>query len=229
MKTDAEYRQKLEAVAELLMDFTTDIEEVPSVVLLEKVREALKERGTALMQMYVYALKERRRLESVADLAAEKLRDIVAGRVLSESVAGELSYIAELLQVRAGPELGGAGRILAERERQLLMEGHTAEHDDAWENSELLWAASCYLMRGDGDPAPDWMALWPWDPKDFKPSLDPIRNLEKAGALIAADIDRQLRRYGSGTKRALWQCPAGMPAGWDAAQGVPTTDGKEGV
>lgn len=31
---------------------------------------------------------------------------------------------------------------------------------------------------------------WPWDEEWWKPSLDPIRNLEKAGALIAAEIDR---------------------------------------
>jgi len=36
-------------------------------------------------------------------------------------------------------------------------------------------------------------AAWPWEWDQWKPSLDPIRNLEKAGALIAAEIDR-LRR-----------------------------------
>lgn len=37
------------------------------------------------------------------------------------------------------------------------------------------------------DKAPD---AWPWDPSWWKPSPDPIRNLVKAGALIAAEIDR---------------------------------------
>jgi hypothetical protein len=36
--------------------------------------------------------------------------------------------------------------------------------------------------------------LWPWDPSWWKPSPDPIRNLVKAGALIAAEIDRLQRR-----------------------------------
>jgi hypothetical protein len=31
---------------------------------------------------------------------------------------------------------------------------------------------------------------WPWNDDDWKPSPDPIRNLVKAGALIAAEIDR---------------------------------------
>lgn len=32
----------------------------------------------------------------------------------------------------------------------------------------------------------------------WKPSRDPIRDLEKAGALIAAEIDRHLRARGEG-------------------------------
>lgn len=31
---------------------------------------------------------------------------------------------------------------------------------------------------------------WPFNRKEWKPSSDPIRNLVKAGALIAAEIDR---------------------------------------
>jgi hypothetical protein len=34
---------------------------------------------------------------------------------------------------------------------------------------------------------------WPWSKKWWKPSSDPIRNLVKAGALIAAEIDRLQR------------------------------------
>ena len=33
---------------------------------------------------------------------------------------------------------------------------------------------------------------WPWGQAWWKPSTDPIRNLVKAGALIAAEIDRLL-------------------------------------
>jgi hypothetical protein len=33
-------------------------------------------------------------------------------------------------------------------------------------------------------------AAWPWDKERWKPSMDPKRNLVKAGALIAAELDR---------------------------------------
>jgi hypothetical protein len=37
--------------------------------------------------------------------------------------------------------------------------------------------------------------VWPWEQPDWwKPSDNPIRNLEKAGALIAAEIDRLIRK-----------------------------------
>jgi hypothetical protein len=35
--------------------------------------------------------------------------------------------------------------------------------------------------------------MWPWDNKYWKPSEDKVRNLVKAGALIAAEIDRLQR------------------------------------
>lgn len=37
---------------------------------------------------------------------------------------------------------------------------------------------------------------WPFDAEWWKPSNDPVRNLVKAGALIAAEIDRLLRAQG---------------------------------
>ena len=35
--------------------------------------------------------------------------------------------------------------------------------------------------------------LWPWERGAFKPSEDAARNFEKAGALLAAEIDRLAR------------------------------------
>jgi hypothetical protein len=82
--------------------------------------------------------------------------------------------------------MSGIERIAAERQRQIDAEGWTAYHDDKHEYGELLEAAACYL--GVGDP------VWPWQPESFRPVGNPIRNLEKAGALIAAEIDRLERR-----------------------------------
>ena len=44
-----------------------------------------------------------------------------------------------------------------------------------------------------GRVKPPSTAHWPWDDEWWNPSPDPITNLVKAGALIAAEIDRQER------------------------------------
>lgn len=93
----------------------------------------------------------------------------------------------------------GVVAIASERRRQLEAEGFDVEHDDAHTNGEMVAAASCYLASWlyPGTDDIDFTAHpphnWPWLPEDWKPSRDAIRNLVKAGALIAAEIDR-LRR-----------------------------------
>lgn len=96
----------------------------------------------------------------------------------------------------------GSERIHNERLRQMLDEGWGASHDDAYESGELISAAMCYMVAGrqaqrrsvvDDRGAYDGGIHWPWHPNWWKPSDDPIRNLEKAGALIAAEIDRLQR------------------------------------
>lgn len=91
----------------------------------------------------------------------------------------------------------GAERIAAERQRQIDVEGWTPEHDDAHDQGELLRAAFFYAAIGVDGLTPDEIPArpegWPWALDWWKPSLDPIRNLERAGALIAAEIDRLLR------------------------------------
>lgn len=95
----------------------------------------------------------------------------------------------------------GIGLITAERLRQLEKENWTSEHDDSHVEGELAVAASCYIIAGldMADKLQPWLskssliADWPWDPEWLKISPDPIRNLVKAGALIAAEIDRLQR------------------------------------
>jgi hypothetical protein len=95
----------------------------------------------------------------------------------------------------------GIERIAAERKRQIEVEGFTAEHDDQWEAGELAQAALCYCME---PPDPEEILYgvveasvpdeWPWDSSWWKSTPENrIRELEKAGALIAAEIDRLLR------------------------------------
>lgn len=87
----------------------------------------------------------------------------------------------------------GAELIAKERKRQIEKEGWTKKHDrQEHDDGELLKAAICYARAGaDGmDKVTAWKHWdWPWSPKWWKPE-DRIRNLVKAGALIAAEIDR---------------------------------------
>lgn len=85
----------------------------------------------------------------------------------------------------------GVNQIAGERGRQITCEGWTPAHDDAHKRGELVSAAACYLAHGSAFDGihPDW----PWEESWWKPSDIPIRNLVKAGALIAAEIDRLQR------------------------------------
>lgn len=86
----------------------------------------------------------------------------------------------------------GADLIAAERDRQVEAEGYSPEHDDRHKPEEFTMAAIAYAL-------PEWMRWtykgdcewWPFEKDSFKPSPDDrMRELVKAGALIAAEIDR---------------------------------------
>lgn len=93
----------------------------------------------------------------------------------------------------------GVELIRAERYRQQDKEGWTPEHDDQHINGELRDAAIAYAMVCNDEGAGECAAqdIFPGDWGEggwWKPSDDPIRNLVKAGALIAAEIDRLQRQ-----------------------------------
>lgn len=98
-------------------------------------------------------------------------------------------------------EMTGAELIAAERERQVTEEKWTPEHDDKHRHGELAEAASCYsdlaAYQASGIAANrtnmERPMGWPWESSWWKPSRDNKRNLIKAGALIAAEIDRLQR------------------------------------
>ena len=84
----------------------------------------------------------------------------------------------------------GARDIVAERARQIEVEGWSPEHDDVQRIGELAAAAACYCH-----PEP-WMDdtkgvpfSWPWQRRWWKPTTR-RRDLVKAGALILAEIER---------------------------------------
>jgi hypothetical protein len=97
----------------------------------------------------------------------------------------------------------GALAMLAERRRQVDVEGYTPEHDDAHGRGEMASAAAAYAYVSGLVPhdrrygvgyAPAW---WPWLTGWWKPR-DPRRNLIRAGALIIAEIDRLDREAARG-------------------------------
>lgn len=92
----------------------------------------------------------------------------------------------------------GIELIAEERKRQLLIEGYTDQHDRCHDESELAKMAACYALpeeTRDLYPCP-WRKNVPsfyprFDIEYWKPTpYDRIRELAKAGALIAAEIDR---------------------------------------
>ena len=126
--------------------------------------------------------------------------------------------LCALLDVRdfLATPAGGLGLIAAERRRQFAEEGWTTEHDDQHWAGELATAAACYAVQADKgehqaahvvtgrelfdrDHVPRRFVFgqdaWPWDPEWDKRLKHPkLRRLAIAGALIAAELDRLLRR-----------------------------------
>jgi hypothetical protein len=81
----------------------------------------------------------------------------------------------------------GSELIRDERLRQITKEGWSAEHDAEHDVMEFVKAAQAYLMIGEDNVTRT--TVWPWDGGFFKPK-DDIKDLTRAGALIAAAIDR---------------------------------------
>lgn len=90
----------------------------------------------------------------------------------------------------------GIELIAEERQRQVEKEGWTTAHDAGHVCGELAAAGAAYALW-------DWSRtdakrLWPFEKKSFKPGDEgeplyvtkKVKNLTKAAALIAAEIDR---------------------------------------
>lgn len=98
----------------------------------------------------------------------------------------------------------GIELITEERRRQVEVEGWTQAHDASHDEDELALAAVCYALPHDKIQIGDnpvfvnplivtiqRVRFWPWEMKWWRPSpRNRVRELVKAGALIAAEIDR---------------------------------------
>ncbi|WP_454731875.1 MULTISPECIES: hypothetical protein [Cupriavidus] len=96
--------------------------------------------------------------------------------------------------------------VVRERRRQIAEEGWTPEHDDEHAEGQLAQAAATYAAAAalDGPDASVMqdlgargtphhiLAMWPWDLEWWKPK-DRRRNLERAGALILAELEHLIR------------------------------------
>lgn len=85
--------------------------------------------------------------------------------------------------------LSGVELIASERQRQIDKEGWTTEHDDKHTELELTRAAVAYCMAPFKGGKVNRKAWWPWSEEWWKPVCYKTC-LIKAGALIAAEIDR---------------------------------------
>lgn len=124
--------------------------------------------------------------------------------------------------------------VLAERRRQVEVEGWTPEHDDEHGDGSLATAGACYALgNGFGVRIPHEetgvlrafnlvVHMWPWAHKWWKPKTR-RHDLVRAGALIIAEIERLDRASGIASERpspapapqpsepgmSSWDCPCG--------------------
>lgn len=114
------------------------------------------------------------------------------------------AHLIEWLQksIQAMPTETGADMIQVERARQLFVKNFTPEHDDQFTGGDLIEAACAYGVSAEASyfsknnvtfatiTAGHPPTCWPWKKEAWKRSSTPIGDLVKAGALIAAEIDR---------------------------------------
>ena len=85
----------------------------------------------------------------------------------------------------------GIELIAEERQRQIEKEGYDVNHDNQEPLNCFNLAAASYLMH---QINPDIsQSLWCWDFKYYKPK-SVLKNLVRAGALVAAAIDKILNK-----------------------------------
>lgn len=91
----------------------------------------------------------------------------------------------------------GAQLIAEERKRQIEVEGFTVKHDlKEHAIHQLANAAICYA-----NPSVQF-AKWPFERKWFKPK-NTVKDLIRAGALIAAALDLYKKRYPEEFEKSL--------------------------
>ena len=106
-------------------------------------------------------------------------------RLLRERVAAPAAPAVDALSQAARD-------VLAERRRQIEREGYEPDADDVYVGGELAQAAATYALLASGQDSWRVDDHWPWSGDSLKKG-DPCRMLEKAGALILAELERRHR------------------------------------
>lgn len=179
--------------------------------LVASARAAAEEIAVKLMRslgrMFSGVAPDQSDREALVNVLVKGSDDLIR-KEFSESIAYLSREVATIIERHCGEtKIDGAASIVRERQRQIAEERWSAEHDDRHTRSELALVACAYALPKsynlDGlmvTPQRLYDLAW-WDQKWFKRSdkfdarpESMIPNLVKAGALIAAEIDRLERR-----------------------------------
>jgi len=122
---------------------------------------------------------------------AKNVAEALNVMVARNAASGIRAVLNELALRATDATRAMTARIVAERVRQQAEEGRTPEWDDRYTTGGLARAAACYALSAGGQEnrVEDF---WPWDWSWWKPA-DPMRDLERAGALILAEMERRAR------------------------------------
>jgi NTP pyrophosphatase (non-canonical NTP hydrolase) len=168
------------------------------------------------------AVKKLRRLADGNNTAKDPQTEAGAIRAIAEEIADTVIY-ADLLAARLSIDVSAAVRekfnavselrgstvflrdvhedmtsqalrdVLIERRRQVYGEGYETAHDDQHAAGELAQAAACYILASQSIPvACGSSSLWPWSADSWKPG-DRRHNLNRATALLLAELERMCR------------------------------------
>jgi hypothetical protein len=186
-----------------IIPMAAPVEDAPQPLTCEHGRSLCDECGFVVQSVDEYARSVGVRPTYEAEVAAlraklGRVEDVMRHPVNAWSINGVLwirqSAIRAALDGEPQPSAGegGAGMIAAERRRQVEVEGYDATHDAEHSNGAILDAAiGCIEAVRHPHPTRTpraWPNDWHW--KGWKRYGDPIPLLVKAGALIAAEIDR---------------------------------------